>query len=61
MALRFARIYQLQRDGAAFDTPQQLLHALGLLNETQTSAQDYMAVRVAHVHACAASVQVGRL
>jgi hypothetical protein len=44
MGRRFARIYDLQRSGQAFNTPQQLWEALGLYNVTQQSAADYMQV-----------------
>jgi hypothetical protein len=44
MGKRFATIYDLQRSGQAFDTPQQLWEALGLYNVTQQNAADYMQV-----------------
>jgi hypothetical protein len=44
MGKRFGSIYDKQRAGQAFDTPQQLWEALGLYNATQQSAADYMQV-----------------
>lgn len=42
---QFGRIYSLQQQGKAFDTPQAWLEAVGLFNATQQSAAGYMAVR----------------
>ncbi|PNH12489.1 Farnesylcysteine lyase [Tetrabaena socialis] len=41
-ARRFRRVYGLQAGGAAFESPELLLQALGLYNETQLQCADYM-------------------